>query len=249
MGKSVRHCFITFKSFLNHSIDRYCSLFYRNYATFSFFLHLIDINQNVEVMKYHIAFFAVVLLVCLTGCEILNADEEAVSYPNALIIKPADPSRIDARLLTEEGTLLYPIESAFGGGGVYPPEWESHRIRFYREKYSKTPDWLEVEPVVAIDDTEYYGIEYTKPGQQIDRIYISGLDYALGLGSSLLIPMKQGKYQGENRLIKEVQIKSYQLPSLANDKAVIEIVIISMAGDSIIIHFANADILNDGNAG
>ncbi len=61
--------------------------------------------------------------------------------------------------------------------------------------------------------------------------------------------MKQGKYQGENRLIKEVQIKSYQLPSLANDKAVIEIVITSMAGDSIIIHFANADILNDGNTG
>lgn len=200
-------------------------------------------------MKYSIAFFAALLLVCLTGCESHNFEEEDVSYPNALIIKPAKPSRVDASLLTKEGTVLYPIGSAFGGGGVYPPDWESHRYRFYRERYSESPDWLEVEPIIAIDDTEYYGISYTEVGQRIDRIYLSGLDESLGLGSSLLIPMSQGKYEGENGLIKEVQIKSYELPSITDNKANIHIVITSMAGDIIIIHFANAVILNDGYVG
>lgn len=157
------------------------------------------------------------LLACLAGCETLNNDEETVSYPNAIIIKLANPSLVDAGLLTKDGTVIYPIGSAFGGGGFYVPDYISHRCFFYKEKYTESPIRLDVAPAFAIYTIEYFGVEYTKPGQQIKEIGLAGIDNSLGLGYSLRIPMKQGKYEGENSLIKDVRIDSYQLATNIDD--------------------------------
>lgn len=199
-------------------------------------------------MKYNIFLFAVLLLACLTGCETLNNDEETASYPNAIIIKPANPSRVDAGLLKKDGTVVYPIGSAFGSGGFYVPDFMSHMCMFFRENYKVSPNRQDVEAAFAIMAVEYFGVEYTKPGQQINELIISGLDESLGLGYSLRIPMKQGKYEGENSLIKDVRIDSYQRATITDDNTYIHIVITSNAGDVIILHFTGK-ILPNGDVG
>lgn len=205
-------------------------------------------------MKYRIAFFAALLLICLSGCETLNSEEDYSSYPNALIIKPAQESRVNAGLLTKEGTVLYSFGSAFVGGGIADPnEGSSHRCHFYRESFMNAPNGPETEPIVYIEGFRHAGTDYTKPGQLIDRIYLLGLDESLGLGENLDIPLNQGKYEGGNKLIKDVRIDHYQFETdittflgEKNKEAKIDIVITSMAGDILIIHFANAAIRNDG---
>ena len=203
-------------------------------------------------MKYKIAFFAALLLICLSGCETLNSEEDYSSYPNALIIKPAQDSKVNACLLTKEGTVLYPFGSAFGGGGI-GDKGSFFRYQFYRENYTNAPDWLETEPIVYIGGFRHAETDYTKPGQTIDRICLLGLDESLGLGENLDIPLNQGKYEGGNKLIKDVRIDHYQFETdittflgEKNKEAKIDIVITSMAGDILIIHFANAAIRNDG---
>lgn len=205
-------------------------------------------------MKYNIFLFAALLLACLTGCETLNNDEETVSYPNAVIIKPANPSLVDAGLLTKDGTVIYPIGSAFGDGGFYVPDYISSRCMFFGEKYTEWPlrldvaAALDVAPAFAIHAVEYFGVEYTKPGQQINEIVLAGIDNSLGLGYSLSIPMKQGKYEGKNSLIKDVRIDSYQRATITDDNTYIHIVITSNAGDVIILHFTGK-ILPTGDVG
>ena len=115
------------------------------------------------------------------------------------------------------------------------------------------PNGPETEPIVYIEGFRHAGTDYTKPGQLIDRIYLLGLDESLGLGENLDIPLNQGKYEGGNKLIKDVRIDHYQFETdittflgEKNKEAKIDIVITSMAGDILIIHFANAAIRNDG---
>lgn len=189
-------------------------------------------------MKKMIILFFTLLLACLPGCGTLHVDEDGI---NALIVTPYRFSNSDG------GNLIYPIGSAFAGGSILPEKGSSHRCRFYRKNYSTGPDWFETEPLVAIEGFEHKDIEYTKPGQQIDRIYIYGLDDSLGLGTSLAIPMNQGKYEAGNPMIRNVKINAYQLSPDKNTKgASIDIVITSMAGDVIQLRFRNEKIANDG---
>lgn len=46
--------------------------------------------------------------------------------------------------------------------------------------------------MVWIDGYLYTGVNFVKPGKQIERIIILGIDESLGLGTSLIIPMNQG---------------------------------------------------------
>ncbi len=198
-------------------------------------------------MKNKVLFFSLLLLSCLCGCEPLNINRD---LQNALTIKPAKGSQVDARLLSKKGTVVVSIGSAFLGGGIADiSEGASQHCHFYHENYPEGYDDLgNAKSMVWIDGFFYHnGVEYTKPGQQIERIMILGIDESLGLGTNLIIPMNQGVYEGKNKLIRDVQINSYQLPSDYNAKdSNIDIVITSTAGDVINIHFANKVIPFDG---
>lgn len=201
--------------------------------------------QKKKDMKNKVLFFSLLLLSCLCGCEPLNINRD---LQNALTIKPAKGSQVDARLLSKKGTVVVSIGSAFLGGGIPDiSEGASHRCHFYHETYPEGYDLGNAEAMVWIDGFYHNGVEYTNPGQQIDVIYILGIDESLGLGTNLIIPMNQGVYEGKNKLIRDVQINSYQLPSDYNAKdSNIDIVITSTAGDVINIHFANKEIPFDG---
>lgn len=198
-------------------------------------------------MKYKVLITFLFLLECLCGCESLNISR---NHQNALTIKPAKGSQVDSRLLSRKGEVVVSIESAFRGGGISDiKEGAAYRCHFYHEKYPEGYEDLGyAKPTVWIDGFVYHnGVEYTKPGQQIERILIMELDESLGLGSYLNIPMNQGVYEGKNDLIRDVQINSYQLPSDVNAKdSNIDIVIISTAGDIISLHYANQEIPFDG---
>ena len=196
-------------------------------------------------MKYNIFLFAALLLACLTGCETLDINKV---NQNALVIKPSRHTNVDPSVLTKEGTLVYTLGSVFVWGGHNVEKGlSSHVCELFRGQYSQHP-LLDVEEcLVAIEATRYYDVEYTKPEQAIDMICIIGLDESLGFGTSISIPMNQGKYKGGNDLIKSVSINSYQLNivdlSFGGDKTPkvnIDIVISSKAGDVINIHFAGA---------
>ena len=107
-----------------------------------------------------------------------------------------------------------------------------------------------MEALVEINGYHYNGIDYNEPGQVVDQIRINGLDESLGLGTSLIIPMQQGKYKGGNELIKDVRIKSYTFSSYSgvhlNKDADINVVITSTTGYVITIRFAN-EITPDDN--
>ena len=109
-----------------------------------------------------------------------------------------------------------------------------------------------MEALVEINGYHYNGIDYNEPGQVVDQIRINGLDESLGLGTSLIIPMQQGKYKGGNELIKDVRIKSYTFSSYSgvhlNKDADINVVITSTTGYIITIRFANEITPDDNNA-
>ena len=195
-------------------------------------------------MTHKISLLSALLMgCCLMGCEMGEFRPEDTNG-NALSVKPAN---------AKIGTLVYPIGSVFtGGADAEPAKGSSHRSRFYREKFEKGPRWDEVEALVEIYGYHYNGIDYNEPGQVIDQIRINGLDESLGLGSSLIIPMEQGKYKGGNELIKDVRIKSYTFSSYSeghqNKDADINIVITSTTGDIITIRFADDITPEDGYA-
>ena len=186
-------------------------------------------------MTHKISLLSVLLMgCCLMGCQMGEFGPED-AHGNALVVKPAN---------AKKGTLVYPIGSVFAGGAVAEPEkGSSHRSHFYREKFEKGPRWDKVEALVEIYGFHHNGIDYKEPGQVVDQIKINGLDESLGLGTSLNIPMEQGKYKGGNELIKDVRIKSYTFSSYSeghqNKDADINIVVTSKTGDIITIRFAN----------
>lgn len=185
----------------------------------------------------HIILSSLLLVVCLSGCETYNINR---GNRNALVIKPAKQSMVDSKLLSKKGTMIISIGSAFMGGGIPDiKEGSAQYSHFYREKYPQGYNLGEAEPLAWIDGFFHNGVEYTKPGQQIDRICILGLDESLGLGSNLIIPMNQGKYENGHDLIKEVRINPYQLSAIDPEETDIDIVIISKAGDVINLTFAN----------
>lgn len=154
---------------------------------------------------------------------------------NALLIKSAN---------TIEGRCEYPIKSAFLGGGV-ARNGHSHRCRFYQNYYS-APDLNKVEALVEIYGFAYNGIDYMDYSLCIKNIVINGLDEAIGLGDHLSINMNQGNYEGDNTLIKDVQITSYKLSKNDSD---INIIITAISGIIITIRYSNAPILWDGMRG
>lgn len=187
-------------------------------------------------MRYKIALISILLVgCCLVGCERREFGIDYVDV-NALVVKPA----------SKANALVYTIGSVYvGGGTANPSEGSSHRSHFYHEKFADNPNRTGVEALVTIRGFRHNGVDYTLPGQFIDQILINGLDESLGLGSPLYIPMNQGKYEGGNEQIKDVQIKSYSFASYneqeghQNRDADINIVITSTAGDFITIRYAN----------
>lgn len=181
----------------------------------------------------------------ISGCETLNIEEDK---PNAIIIKPGRHSKIDAGKLTEDGTLIYPIGSAFGHGGIADPNiGMSHTTGLFREKYEDYTDIPDTErAIVTIIGFQQAGINYSEPGQSIDNISIRGLDVSLNLGEELHIPLSMGNIEGEHELIRSVKINDYQISSSVPENTHIDIVITSKAGDIINIHFGNQEVLHDG---
>jgi hypothetical protein len=169
---------------------------------------------------------ALLLGFCLTGCNAwLDIDD---THGNAVVFNR---------------TLVHPIGSVFVGGGVADPnKGSSHQCHFYREKYTSPPKLDKAQPVVGIYGFRHTGTDYTEPGQYIDRIAIGGLDEAQGLGTSLLIPLNQGKYEGGNDLIRDVRILSYTF----GDDADIQIVIKTTAGDILSIRYVHDKTQWDG---
>lgn len=210
-------------------------------------------NQNTKDMRYKIALISILLMgCCLMGCEkgVFGSDD---ANGNALIVKPASATKAMSGKLTKDGAFVYKIGSVFHGGADADPEkGSSHRCHFYQEKFAEGPRWNEVQALVEINGFHYNGVDYHEPGQYIDQIIINGLDESLGFGAYLNIPMNQGKYEGGNELIKDVQIKSYKFASYIdyeghqNKDADINIIITSTAGDIITIRFANDVTPNDG---
>lgn len=201
-------------------------------------------------MKTHLYLFLLPILFISSGCkhdDIHNYDKD-----HSLTIYPAR-TKSDNGVHAEDGSIVYTIGSVFQGGGIVDPsKGSSHQCHFYKDKYTTGPKLNEVEALVEISGFHHIGVEYTKPGQIIDMILINGLDETLGLGTNLIIPMHQGKYEGGNELIQDVLIQSYKLATFINKNgeqnkdADIRILITSKAGDVIIIRFMNDVTPSDG---
>lgn len=191
------------------------------------------------------------LLICLSSCQHDSLNNVDIASINALIVKPAG-TRTNYLIHTDDGLLIYPIGSAFQGGSDISPSISGNRIHFYQEKFTTCPKWNEVEAIVEISGFEYVDVHYSELSQTINRIYINGLDEMLGLGTNLVIPMNQGKYEGGNDLIQDVQIQSYKLATYINKNgdqnrdADIRILITSKAGDELLIRFMNDVTPGDG---
>lgn len=177
----------------------------------------------------------VLLSTLLMGCLFWGC-EKVIIGPDIHGDEPIVATDTFSGTISKNGNLVFSIGSVFVGGGTANPlEGSSHRCHFYQEKFETGPNWNEVEAIVEIYGFRHYGIEYNKPGQYIDQIRLNGLT----------IPMNQGKYEGGNELVKDVQIKSYKFASYIdndghqNKDADINIVITSTAGDIITIKFAN----------
>ena len=105
---------------------------------------------------------------------------------------------LNRELVTKNSGLekVIPIGSVFVGGAVADPKMgSSHRCHFYDEAFTEGPQWNEVAERIFIEGFRHKGIEYTAPGQYIDKIRIR-LDSSSGVGNWLQIPMNQGKYEG-----------------------------------------------------
>ena len=201
-------------------------------------------------MKRIYVYLTALLMVGLCGCE--KGDPDQTKYKDALVVKTAKTStatRADNGTTYKESTLVFPIGSVFVGGGTADPsKGSSHRCHFYTEKFSEGPRWDQVDAMVTITGFRYRNVEYTKPGQYIDYIFILFPEEVPGLGTNIIIPLEQGQYKGGNDLIRDVQIKSYKFSSYnegpdysytLNKDADINIVITTTAGDSIMLVFNN----------
>ena len=102
---------------------------------------------------------SLLLVVCLSGCETYNINR---GNRNALVIKPAKQSMVDAKLLSKKGTMIISIGSAFMGGGIPDiKEGSAQYSHFYREKYPQGYNLGEAEPLAWIDGFFHNGVEYT----------------------------------------------------------------------------------------
>lgn len=153
---------------------------------------------------------------------------------------------LNRELVTKNSGLekVIPIGSVFVGGAVADPKMgSSHRCHFYDEAFTEGPKWNEVAERIFIEGFRHKGIEYTAPGQYIDKIRIR-LDSSSGVGNWLQIPMNQGKYEGGCELVKDVKINSYKFSTYQsdmetlNDDAKIDIRIRMKDGTTLAILFA-----------
>lgn len=204
----------------------------------------------MDSLKQIIAF---ALFLALLGC---TKEERFSDYAesNALIIKPAGMAKADGAIITREGIFVYPIQSVFVGGSSlidYPDERiiGSHRSCFYKEKYDFSLFRRETEPIVEMRGVMYKNVAYSRPGQKVNQIMINGIDESLGLGTNLDIQLNQGVYEGRNELIKDVRFNSYKFSSSSTSHTKdcdIDIIITTVKGDVISIHFANEETHWDG---
>ena len=195
-------------------------------------------------MKLRITFVAVLLTLSLTSCEkgwfgLFGARD------NALTVRTLK-TRSDNGVQDKDGTVVYTIGSVFMGGGIADPrQGSAHRSFFFHEKYTKCPDIGKVVPLVSIAGFQNIGVEYTEPGQFVNAIDINGLDESLGYGSQIAIRMNQGKYEGGNELVQDVQIRSYHFSTYnkeegrKNADADIRIIISMTNGGTITLKFSN----------
>ena len=143
------------------------------------------------------------------------------------------------------------IGSAFMGGAIVnPTKGSSHRCHMYENQFSTGPSWDQVASVVTITGFRYAGVTYSKPGQYIDFIGISGA--VLDLDTPLAIPLEQGEYKGGCDLVSSVRIKTYdgstvknQITGDMNDDGKIDLVLSLKDGRTLRIHY-RGKILFDG---
>ena len=184
----------------------------------------------------------------IAGLLLFGCVKDPIDSPgmNVITVHPAK---------SHNGDALYPIGSVFvGGGTVDPSKGLSNRCHIYKEQFAEGPAWDKVQALVEIYGFKYNDVEYQSPDQYVEQIIINGLDESLGLGTTIDIPMKQGKYQGGNDLIESVRIQAYKFSSSRyedgqieyNDDADINIVIKSKKGDVISILYSNATTPWDG---
>lgn len=210
--------------------------------------------------------FILSVLAVISGCA--KWQDPYTSLKNALIIEPSLSTKADNGILTTDGVMVYTIGSVFVAENVSsdPRMGVYHSMyRFYQKKFDSYPGLKEESLLVYISGTKYSGVEYTAPNQHIDRIAIMGIDESLGLGTTISIPMVEGKYNGGNPLIKDVQIKSFKLSShtitlqseqlypteddiVTNADADINIVITSTAGVKLTLSYVDDVTLGDGLA-
>ena len=193
-----------------------------------------------------------IVIVCVLLAAVSSCDQERLSTDNtvgnAVIVK-----------LINDDTWVLTLGSAFQGGSLMGPETAGLRCRMFHEYYTSCPNVNLVEYAVYIGGIIELNKEYSsEPSNSINIISIKGLDESLGLGTLLDIPMNQGKYEGGNELVEDVQINSYKYSTLIdeddlsldytsyNKDADIDILIKLTTGGAISIHYANAATPYDG---
>ena len=189
--------------------------------------------------------FILSVLAVISGCS--KWLDPNASFKNALIIKPAASTKAVNGIQSPDGATIYTIGSAFNGGSVPMANRLCKRYWFYQKQFEKYPGHEE-SPLVFIegkgDSRDYKDVEC------IFVIRISGIDESLGLGTLLVIPMEDGRYNGGNPLIKDVQIKSFKMSSVTdgvtNPDANINIVITTTTGAVLTISYVDAATLYDG---
>ena len=216
------------------------------------------------VIKRLLLFFFLIVISSCAKWQALESD----AFKNALIIKPSEVTKADNGILTSDGETVYTIGSVFVAENASPDLKAGiyySTYRFYQKKFDKYPGLREESLLVSISGMKYSGVEYTAPGQHINRIAIMGIDESFGLGTTISIPMVEGKYNGGNPLIKDVQIKSFKLSSntitlqpgqlfptendiVINADADINIVITSTAGVILTLSYIDDVTLGDGLA-
>ena len=180
-----------------------------------------------------ISFF---IINCITGCDGILTEAYWYNtdgiYENAISIKSIGEN---------DNVIIYSIGSVLEGSGTSDPNiGSSYRSHFYQEKYNKEYNIHYLKPLVLIQGCKYKGVRYTKPGQFIESISLRDIDNSFGLGSIIDISLNQGKYNGENPLVKDVHINSYKTSNGGNnDYADINIAILLNDKRVIYILFSN----------
>lgn len=196
-------------------------------------------------MKYiNTIFITLFVINCVTACDGILADTYWYNtdgiYENAISIKTVNK---------KDNVIIYTIGSVTEGFGTSDPNiGSSYRSSFYQEKYNKDYNIHYLKPIVLIQGCKYKGVQYNKPEQFIESISLRDIDNSFDLGSIINISLNQGKYNGDNPLVKDVHINSYKTTSTGNNNGYADINIVILLNDKRVIYilFSNDYTYHDG---